>query len=63
MTSSTDDPKEFQPHHTTSAQRKDLALEFKDPKSNFKLALVCDMWLTGFDVPCLHTMYFDKKMQ
>lgn len=63
MTSSTDDPKEFQPHHTTSTQRKELALDFKDPKSNFKLALVCDMWLTWFDVPCLHTMYFDKKMQ
>ena len=63
MTSSTDDPAEFQPHHTSSQDRKDLALEFKDPKSNFKLALVCDMWLTGFDVPCLHTMYFDKKMQ
>ena len=63
MTSSTDDPQEFQPHHTTSKQRKDLALEFKDPESNFKLALVCDMWLTWFDVPCLHTMYFDKKMQ
>ena len=63
MTSSTDDPQEFQPHHTTSKQRKDLALEFKDPESNFKLALVCDMRLTWFDVPCLHTMYFDKKMQ
>lgn len=63
MTSSTDDPQEFQSHHTTSKQRKDLALEFKDPESNFKLALVCDMWLTWFDVPCLHTMYFDKKMQ
>lgn len=63
MTSSTDDPKEFQPHHTTSAERKELALDFKDPKSNFKLALVCDMWLTWFDVPCLHTMYFDKKLQ
>jgi type I restriction enzyme R subunit len=46
MTSSTDDPKEFQPHHTTSSQRKELALDFKDPNSNFKLALVCDMWLT-----------------
>lgn len=63
MTSSTDDPAEFQPHHTTSQQRKDLAVEFKNAKSDFKLALVCDMWLTGFDVPCLHTMYFDKKMQ
>lgn len=50
-------------HHTTSAERKELALDFKDPKSNFKLALVCDMWLTWFDVPCLHTMYFDKKLQ
>ena len=63
MTASSDDPEEFQPHFTTSQQRKDLAIAFKNPKDPFQIALVCDMWLTGFDVPCLHTLYLDKKMQ
>ena len=63
MTTSSDDPEEFQPHFTTSQQRKDLAIAFKNPKDPFQIALVCDMWLTGFDVPCLHTLYLDKKMQ
>ena len=38
-------------------------IDFKDPKSSFKIAIVVDMWLTGFDVPCLHTLYIDKPMQ
>lgn len=63
MTSSSDDPQEFQPHHTTSQQRKALATAFKNPQDPFQIALVCDMRLTGFDVPCLHTLYVDKKMQ
>lgn len=63
MTTSSDDPEEFQPHFTTSQQRKDLAIAFKNPKDPFQIALVCDMWLTGFDAPCLHTLYLDKKMQ
>lgn len=63
MTASSDDPEEFQPHFTTSQQRKDLAIAFKNPKDPFQITLVCDMWLTGFDVPCLHTLYLDKKMQ
>jgi len=63
MTASSDDPEEFQPHFTTSQQRKDLAIAFKNPKDPFQIALVCDMWLTGFDAPCLHTLYLDKKMQ
>lgn len=63
MTTSSDDPKEFQPHFTTSQERKDLASAFKNPQDPFQIALVCDMWLTGFDVPCLHTLYIDKKMQ
>jgi type I site-specific deoxyribonuclease, hsdR family len=62
MTASSDDPEEFQPHFTTSQQRKDLAIAFKNPKDPFQIALVCDMWLTGFDAPCLHTLYLDKKM-
>ena len=42
--------------------RKDFALQFKEEKSNFKIAMVVDMWLTGFDVPCLDTMYLDKPV-
>lgn len=63
MTSSSDDPAVFQPHHTTKEQRKKLALRLKNPNDPLKLVIVRDMWLTGFDAPCLHTMYVDKKMQ
>ena len=44
------------------AQRKALAERFKDPADDFRLAIVVDMWLTGFDVPCAHTMYLDKPL-
>lgn len=47
----------------TSEYRKELARQFKFDKSNFKIALVVDMWLTGFDVPALDTMYIDKPVQ
>ena len=63
MTSSSDDPESFQPHHTSKHQRKDLAIRMKDPSDSLKLVIVRDMWLTGFDVPSMHTMYVDKKMQ
>jgi len=63
MTSSSDDPASFQPHATTKDQRKQLALRLKDPQDPLKIVIVRDMWLTGFDAPCLHTMYIDKKMQ
>ena len=63
MTSSSDDPESFQPHHTTKQQRKDLAIRMKDPNDELKLVIVRDMWLTGFDAPSMHTMYIDKKMQ
>ncbi|MDD3172749.1 MAG: type I restriction endonuclease subunit R [Herbinix sp.] len=43
--------------------RKELAYEFKDEKSDFKIAIVVDMWLTGFDVPSMATMYIDKPMK
>jgi type I restriction enzyme R subunit len=42
---------------------KKLEKRFKDPKDPLKIAIVCDMWLTGFDVPCLHTMYLDKPLK
>ncbi len=63
MTSSSDDPESFQPHHTSKEDRKKLALRLKDPSDSLKMVIVQSMWLTGFDVPCLHTMYLDKKMQ
>ncbi len=47
----------------TDDDRKSAALQFKDPDSNFKIAIVVDMWITGFDVPCLDTMYVDKPLQ
>jgi len=63
MTSTTDDPEIFQPHHTTKNQRKDLATRMKDTNDELKLVIVRDMWLTGFDAPSMHTLYVDKKMQ
>jgi len=63
MTSSTDYPASFQPHHTSKQNRKDLAARLKDPYDELKLVIVQSMWLTGFDAPPLHTLYVDKKMQ
>ncbi len=63
MTSASSDPLNRQEHHTTKQQRKDLALRLKDPTDPLKLVIVRDMRLTGFDVPCLHTMYIDKLMR
>ena len=63
MTSSSDDPESFQPHHTSKQDRKALASRLKDPFDTLKLVIVQSMWLTGFDAPSLHTMYIDKKME
>jgi type I restriction enzyme R subunit len=63
MTSSSDDPESFQPHHTSKEDRKKLALRLKDTSNPLQMVIVQSMWLTGFDAPCLHTMYIDKKMQ
>ena len=63
MTGSASDPVEWQQHIRTKDRRKKLTRTFKDPKSTFKLVIVRDMWLTGFDAPCLHTMYVDKPMR
>ena len=41
----------------------EIEKRFKDPDDPLKIAIVCDMWLTGFDIPCLHTMYFDKPLK
>jgi type I restriction enzyme, R subunit len=63
MTATSDDGPAMQKHHTTKSQRQGLAERMKDPTDNLKLVIVRDMWLTGFDVPCLHTMYIDKPMR
>ncbi len=63
MTSASSDGPNIQKHHTTKAQRKALAGRLKDVHDPLKLVIVRDMWLTGFDAPCLHTMYVDKPMK
>ncbi len=62
MTAASSDGPQLAKHHTTKEQRKNLAERIKDPSDPLKLAIVRDMWLTGFDVPCLHTLYIDKPM-
>ncbi len=63
MTSASSDGPEISRHHTTKEQRRALADRMKDPDDELKLVIVRDMWLTGFDVPALHTLYIDKPMQ
>lgn len=60
--SASDDPS-LQAHSRNKKRRKDLATRFKKPEDELKLVIVRDMWLTGFDAPCLHTMYCDKPMK
>ncbi len=63
MTRNKDDDKELYELLGTKDDRKELDRQFKNPKSNFKIAIVVDMWLTGFDVPELDTIYIDKPIQ
>ena len=63
MTRAKDDPKELWDLLGSDEYKKELDRQFKKPKSNFKIAIVVDMWLTGFDVPELDTMYLDKPVQ
>lgn len=63
MTGSAADGADWQQHIRSKARRKELAKRFKDPTDPLKLTIVRDMWLTGFDAPCLHTMYADKPMR
>ncbi len=63
MTGSADDGPDWQPHIRTKEKRRNLAIRYKDSKDPFRIVIVRDMWLTGFDAPCLHTMYADKPMQ
>jgi type I restriction enzyme R subunit len=60
MTGAAADHAALQPHITHSATKKLLEKRFKDVADPLKLVIVRDMWLTGFDVPCLHTLYVDK---
>jgi type I restriction enzyme R subunit len=54
---------EWQMHIRSKAKREEIANRFKDPDDPLRIVIVRDMWLTGFDVPCLHTMYIDKPMR
>lgn len=63
MTGSASDPLAWQPHIRNKPRREKLAERFKDPRDPLELVIVRDMWLTGFDAPCAHTMYLDKPMR
>ena len=63
MTASASDKPLLQAHNYNKRQKKRLEKRFKDPDDPLKLVIVRDMWLTGFDAPCVHTMYVDKPMK
>ncbi|MCX2698914.1 type I restriction endonuclease subunit R [Ochrobactrum chromiisoli] len=63
MTGSAADPLAWQLHIGNKKRRDDLAKRMRDPDDPLKLVIVRDMWLTGFDAPCMHTMYIDKPMR
>ncbi|MGY4328844.1 type I site-specific restriction-modification system R (restriction) subunit [Bradyrhizobium sp. LB7.2] len=63
MTGSASDPLEWQSHIRSKTRREDMAERFRDSKDPFKIVIVRDMWLTGFDAPSLSTMYVDKPMR
>ena len=58
-----DSPAEYWPHLRSKEELRQLADDFRNPGNNPQVAIVVDMWLTGFDAPCLNTMYFDKPMK
>ncbi len=63
MTGSASDDLNWQEHIRTKPRRRALGDRMKDPDDPLKIAIVRDMWLTGFDAPSLHTMYVDKPMR
>jgi type I restriction enzyme R subunit len=63
MTAASSDGPLMTDHHTTKQQRRVLSDRMKNPDDSLNLVIVCDMWLTGFDVPSLHTLYIDKPMK
>lgn len=63
MTGSATDPIEMQPHIRSKARQEAIRNRYKDPADPLQLVIVRDMWLTGFDAPCMHTLYVDKPMK
>jgi type I restriction enzyme R subunit len=63
MTGSASDKALLRPHIYSAQVRKRLEKRFKDPADALRIVIVRDMWLTGFDAPCVHTMYIDKPMK
>lgn len=63
MTGSATEPTDWQQHIRNKSRRESLANRYRNPKEGFKLVIVRDMWLTGFDAPSMHTMYMDKPMR
>lgn len=63
MTGSSSDTLNMQPHIRNKIKRKAIGDRLKNPFDSLKLVIVRDMWLTGFDAPCLHTLYVDKPMR
>ena len=63
MSGSASDTLDWQKHIRSKKRREELAKAFKSPKKGFRIVIVRDMWLTGFDAPSLHTMYVDKPMR
>lgn len=63
MTGSSSDPASFQQHIRNKEKNKAIGERLKDPKDKLQMVIVRDMWLTGFDAPCLHTLYVDKPMK
>lgn len=63
MTGNATDPAAFQPHIRGKAKLEALRRRYKDTKDPLRLVIVRDMWLTGFDAPCMHTLYVDKPMR
>lgn len=63
MTGSSSDPEDFQKHLYKKPVQKKIAARVRDPDDELSIIIVCDMWLTGFDAPCLNTMYIDKPIK
>ncbi len=63
MTGNATDPAAMQPHIRSKSRQEAIRNRYKDPADPLKLVIVRDMWLTGFDAPCMHTLYVDKLMK
>jgi type I restriction enzyme R subunit len=63
MTGSAQDPAAFQPHIRSKSRQEVLRNRYRNSSDELKLVIVRDMWLTGFDAPCMHTLYVDKPMK